>query len=106
MKKYKREADYQSDLMDTIQERFPGAYVMKNDSSCFHKIISSGIAIGVIGELAVENKNSVVLEPLDVIDFKYEQPVCMYYKKESAYGNIARFISFIRDNNHNKELHV
>ena len=33
MKKYKRESDYQSDLIDKITNRFPGAYVLKNDSS-------------------------------------------------------------------------
>ena len=76
----------------------PNIVAQVNDSSCFRKIISSGIAIGIIGELAVENEKSEPLEPLDVTDFNYEQPVCMYYKKEKCYGNVAKFITFVREN--------
>ena len=76
----------------------PNIVAQVNDSACFRKIISSGIAIGVTGELANSLEGSVPLVPLNVTDFKYEQTICVYYKKENSYGNTARFMSFIRDN--------
>ena len=33
MKSYRKESDYQHDLIKKIKDKFPGAYVMKNDSS-------------------------------------------------------------------------
>ena len=33
MKKYKKESDYQHDLIDKIKNRFPDAFVLKNDPS-------------------------------------------------------------------------
>lgn len=33
MKKYKKESDYQHDLIGKIKERFPDAFVLKNDPS-------------------------------------------------------------------------
>ena len=74
----------------------PNIVAQVNDSACFRKIISSGIAIGVTGEFAVGVEGSAALVPLNIIDFKYEQPICMYYKNN--HGNTARFMSFVRDN--------
>ncbi len=69
-----------------------------NDSACFRKIISSGTAIGITGELAENVDGTTNLAPLNVTDFKYEQTICMYYKKEDNHGNTARFMNFIREN--------
>jgi DNA-binding transcriptional LysR family regulator len=69
----------------------PNIVAEVNDSACFRKIIASGIAIGLGTERAVHD----ALTPLNVVDFSYEQPVCIYYRPESNYGNTARFISFL-----------
>lgn len=76
----------------------PNIVAQVNDSACFWKMISSGIAIGVSGELTGENKSNASLAALNVTDFKYKQAICIYYKKENNYGNTARFISFVLDN--------
>lgn len=72
----------------------PNIVAQVNDSGCFRKMVSSGIALGVGGELA-GNESMVAL---NVTDFRYEQSICMYYKKENNYGNTAKFISFLREN--------
>lgn len=76
----------------------PNVVAQVNDSACFRKIISSGIAIGVTGEFAAGTESDAALVPLNITDFKYEQPICMYYKNESNHGNTARFMSFVRNN--------
>ncbi len=75
----------------------PNIVAQVNDSACFRKIISSGIAIGVTGQFATNMDGNVSLAPLNIKDFKYEQTICMYYKKNSS-GNTARFVSFLREN--------
>ncbi len=76
----------------------PNLVAQVNDSACFMRIISSGIAIGAAGELyaKVSGNNSVV--PLNVTDFKEYQTVCVYYKKGFACGNVRKFIDFLRGN--------
>ena len=76
----------------------PNIVAQVNDSACFRKIISSGIAIGVTGEFAASVDSNAPLVPLNVTDFKFEQNICMYYKKENNHGNVASFVSFLRDN--------
>ncbi len=76
----------------------PNVLAQVNDSACFKKIISSGIAIGVTGEFASSAEMGTRLMPLEVSDFNPCQTICMYYKKENLYGNTARFASFIEDN--------
>lgn len=88
---------YQGKLLTAVCKKAgfsPNIVAQVNDSGCFRKMISSGIAIGVGGELA--GNESIVA--LNVTDFQYEQAVCMYYKKKSNYGNTARFVSFLREN--------
>lgn len=75
----------------------PNIVAQVNDSACFKKIISSGIAIGVTGQFATNIDDILSLAPLDIKDFKHEQTICMYYKKSDS-GNSARFVSFIREN--------
>lgn len=76
----------------------PNLVAQINDSACFMRIISSGVAIGVAGEMYTKVSNIQEVVPLDVADFKEYQPICIYYKKEAAYGNVKRFIDFIHDN--------
>ena len=84
----------------------PNIVAQVNDSACFRKIISSGIAIGVTGEYAASVDNNIPLVPLNVIDFKFEQNICMYYKNENNHGNVANFVSFLRDNIANDNLSI
>ena len=79
----------------------PNVVAQVNDSACFRKIISSGIAIGVTGQFAAEAEDSKPIVPLNITDFKYEQTICMYYKKD-MHGNAARFVSFLRENIKNR----
>lgn len=75
----------------------PNVVAQVNDSACFRKMISSGIAIGVTGEFAANVEGNKTLVPLNVTDFQYEQTICMYYKKGNN-GNASRFVSFLRHN--------
>lgn len=74
---------------------FPNIVAQVNDLSCFRKIISSGIAIGISGEF-LENNPSVTA--LDITDFHHTQNVCLYYKNDNFYGSTAKFISFVLNN--------
>ncbi len=76
----------------------PNIVAQVNDSACFRKMISSGIAIGVTGKFSAAVEGNTPLVPLNVTDFKHEQTICMYYNKESNHGNTARFVSFLREN--------
>lgn len=76
----------------------PNIVAQVNDSACFRKIISSGIAIGVTGKFGAVVEGNTALVPLNITDFKHEQTICMYYNKENNNGNAARFISFLREN--------
>lgn len=69
----------------------PNIVAEVNDSGCFRKIIASGIAIGLGGELAGNDR----MAALHVADFHHEQAVCMYWKPEQVCGSTARFINFI-----------
>jgi len=68
-----------------------------NDSACFGKIIGSGTALGVLGELAIRQDGNFGVTALNVTDFNEYQTVCLYYKKEAAYGNVRKFMDFLRD---------
>lgn len=81
----------------------PNIVAQVNDSLCFRKIVSSGIAIGLIAGLVNNPENGVPLVPLDVTDFQHEYTICLYYKKENNYGNTARFVSFIQNNIHTRD---
>lgn len=84
----------QGKILQAACKRFgfsPNIVAEVNDSACFRKIIASGIAIG----LGTERSEYEGMTPLDVVDFHYEQPVCIYYRPENNCGNTARFISFL-----------
>lgn len=76
----------------------PNVVAQVNDSACFRKMISSGIAIGVTGKFKTAVSDNTHLVPLNILDFKYEQTISMYYNTENNYGNAARFISFLQEN--------
>lgn len=75
----------------------PNIIAQVNDSACFYKIISSGIAIGVTGELHENNTAATAITPLKVSDFQHKQTICLYYKNDCNHGNVRRFISFMKE---------
>jgi len=81
----------------------PNIVAQVNDSACFRKMISSGVAIGVIGRFAADMEENATLVPLNITDFKYAQTICMYYKKDTG-GNAARFAAFLRENIKNERI--
>lgn len=69
-----------------------------NDVACFAKFIQSGVALGVAGERTIRAEQTADLQRLDVADFREEQTVYIYHKKNAATGSIKRFIDFIKAN--------
>lgn len=76
----------------------PNVVALVNDSACFRKMISSGIAIGVTGRFKTAVTENTRLVPLNISDFKQELTISMYYNEENNHGNAARFISFLQEN--------
>ena len=74
----------------------PNFVAQANDSTCFRKILESGIAIGVVSEYAGSGTYRANVTILNVTDFHAQQTCCVYYKQEAAYGNVKRFIEFLR----------
>ena len=65
-----------------------------NDIQCYEKMIASGIGIG-LGRESTQAYSSEKVSYLDVADFDERYVVCAYYKNESLYGNIKRFLDFL-----------
>ena len=76
----------------------PNLVAQINDYDCFIKIIESGAAIGVAGQESIRAAGSKNIVPLTVTDFKEEQTVCVYYRKENCFGNIKHFLNFLNSN--------
>lgn len=72
----------------------PNIVAQVNDIGCYEKMIASGIGIG-LGRENVNLTSPSNIGFLDVTDFNERYVVCAYYKKESAYGNVKKFLSFI-----------
>ena len=73
----------------------PNIVVQSNDLTCNRKFIESGVGIGISRiEEAASSPNKKVCN-LDVTDFCETQIICAYFKKESAYGNIAHFLEYL-----------
>lgn len=72
-----------------------GYGVMGNDSQCNRKFVGAGIGIGLAREYPWEDASDK-LAYLDVAEFNEKQAICSYYKKQSAYGNVAHFLKFLK----------
>ncbi len=73
----------------------PNIVVQSNDILCNQKCVEAGIGIGIGREYPHANKPEGV-KSLDVSDFNEKQIICSYYRKESAYGNVAHFLKFLK----------
>lgn len=69
--------------------------MLSNDLSCIKKCVKAGVGIGLGREypLAKKSKN---IEFLNVSDFNETQTVCVYYKKQNAFGNVEHFLNFLK----------
>jgi len=72
----------------------PNIAIRSNDMKYYEKLVESGIGIGI------ERNNLKSLQQrniayLDVSDFDEEAAVYAYFKKETAYGNVERFLQFL-----------
>lgn len=76
----------------------PNIVAQINDMGCHEKMIASGLGIGLARENAYMGGSKNV-SYLDITDFDERYVVYAYYKKESAYGNVKKFIDFLIDNN-------
>ena len=64
-----------------------------NDIRCHEKMIESGIGIGLGREN--KKKQNPKISYIDVSDFDERYRVYIYYKKQSAYGNVLHFLNFL-----------
>jgi DNA-binding transcriptional LysR family regulator len=79
----------------------PSILAQINDADCFFKFIAAGAAIGAAGESAAHEGRGIA--PLDVRDFEKTQTVCVYYRREGAFGGVRKFIDFLKKNAQNFE---
>lgn len=73
----------------------PDIAVQTNDINCHETFISSGIGIG-IGLESKDSSEDPEVDILDVTDFKERYDIFCYYKKSSQYGNVKKFLDFLR----------
>lgn len=73
----------------------PNIIAQVNDTNCYAKLLRSEVAIGPGRENTTGNAGEGFAY-LDVTDLDVKQTICVYYKKESARGNVKNFIEFLR----------
>ena len=73
----------------------PKITVQANDNECYHKLLRSGVGIG----LGRDNKESDFpdISYLSVGDFSERYTVCCYYKEQANFGNVKSFIDFLKN---------
>ncbi len=73
----------------------PNFVIHTNDLLCYNKYIEAGVGIGVGRTDTLESKNNS-LTALDVTDFIARQSVYVFYKTQTAQGNIKDFLQFLK----------
>ncbi len=74
----------------------PNIVAQINDIQCHEKMIASGIGIG-LGRENAHMSDTEKISYLDVTDFDERYVVYAYYKKQSAYGNVKKFLDFLEN---------
>lgn len=75
----------------------PNVSVVCNDIECYEKLIASGMGIGIARESdEPDGKN---IKALAVSDFAERYTVYSYYRPSEYYGNVKRFIDFLKEKN-------
>ena len=72
----------------------PNITAKLNDILCYEKMIESGLGIGLRREDAPLCDN---IKSLDVSDFNERYIVFTYYNKDSDYGNVNSFLTFLKN---------
>ena len=72
----------------------PNIVVETNDSKCYSKCLAQGIGIGLGRDPLFEEEG--LIQNLDVTDFDEGQTIYVYFKKQSAYGNVKHFLDFLK----------
>lgn len=73
----------------------PNFIVHTNDLQCYDKYVQAGIGIG-IGRYNPGRPTNANIKNLNVIDFIARQTVYIFYKNQSAHGNIKTFLDFLQ----------
>jgi len=73
----------------------PNIVVQTNDLLCTQRCVEAGVGIGIAREYP-QSKQEPNTVCLDVADFNEEQIICIYYKKQGAYGNVEHFLNFLK----------
>ncbi|MBQ8588194.1 MAG: LysR family transcriptional regulator [Clostridia bacterium] len=73
----------------------PNIEVLSNDVNCCSKCVAAGIAIG-LGREHPHRKMRDGIVRLEVEDFNERQTICAYYKKQANYGNVKKFLDFLK----------
>lgn len=73
----------------------PNIVALSNDVACLRKFMDAGIGIGLSREYP-RAKHAANTEILNITDFDETQSICVYCKQESAYGNVAHFLDFLK----------
>ena len=73
----------------------PNFVIHTNDLLCYSKYIEAGAGIGVGRTDTLESKNDNLCV-LDVTDFVARQSVYVFYKQQTAHGNIGDFLRFLK----------
>lgn len=75
----------------------PNIVVQSNDLTCNRKFVESGVGIGISRVEETEKEPNNKTCRLNITDFRETQIICAYFKKESAYGNIAHFLEYLKN---------
>ncbi len=79
----------------------PNVCVTTNDTKCHERLIESGVGIGIAREDGIQAPGGSI-SPIDVSDFDEVYTVCSYYKRHTAYGNVRKFLDFLRSEQKNE----
>lgn len=74
----------------------PHISVYSNDSQCYERLIEAGMGIG-LSRMDRKDKNGKTVY-LNVKDFNEKYMVYAYYRENSAYGIVRKFLDFLKNN--------
>ncbi len=76
----------------------PHICVYSNDSECYERLIESGIGIG-LSRIDKKSENGKCIY-LNVKDFNEKYTVYAYYRENSDYGIVHKFLDFLKSNDY------
>lgn len=76
----------------------PKISILCNDIECYEKFISSGMGIGIGRQNDTPDTSISEIQDLNVTDFREHYTVYAYYSPKEYYGELKRFVEFLRMN--------